>query len=147
MSIRQATLADVSALALMGAEFCESSPYGGYSVTDCEASLTQIVMTGGVFVAEYGQEIIGAIGGMLAPMWFAPSGPKMAVELFWWVKPEARGGSAGVKLIGVFEAWAKREGAASVVMSCLETIEPDKVSGMLNRLGFKQAERSFIRGL
>lgn len=63
-----------------------------------------------------------------------------ASELAWYVQPEHRGGTLGIRLIKEFEAWAKSKGAKSLIMASFETSPTKEVGQMLARMGFRQLE-------
>lgn len=92
--------------------------------------------SGAVFLSEQGQ-----IGGILAPMYCAPS-YLMAVELFWF----ARDGMGG-KLMRAFEEWAEENGANSVVMSSVLQHDGERVAAILERKGYSAREVSFKKEL
>src|SRR4051812_7771369 len=50
-----------------------------------------------------GEEALGLLLGGIIPMFFGHS--RLARDLAWYVKPSARGTSAGIALVADFEAW------------------------------------------
>ena len=137
--IRRATLSDLPRIIEMGAQ--HHAEAGNPGAFDREAAANYVGAflrngTGVVFLSERGQ-----IGGLLAPMYCAPS-YLMAVELFWF----AQDGMGG-KLLRAFEEWAAENGADCVVMSSVVQHDGDRVASILARKGYEAREMSFRKGL
>lgn len=96
-----------------------------------------------VFVFEEAGIIEGVILGAMAPVWFAEEWA--AIEVALWVQPDSRGGKIARKLIEAFEAWGKSMGASFSTMSDLCIGGEYPASGLFERLGYRQAERSWIK--
>lgn len=94
-----------------------------------------------VYLEEPGK---GAILGLVFPHWWNPS-VLVAQELGWWVEPEYRGTSVGIRLLKQFEIRVAELGATKVMMICLEALEPDKVEQIYTKLGYTKLERIFIK--
>lgn len=100
----------------------------------------------GMCLVSESDQVTGFIIGMIFRCPFNQM-VKMASELAWWVKPEFRQSSAGIKLLKALQDSAKENGAESLTMICLETINPDQVQGIYERMGYSQTERAFLRKL
>lgn len=100
------------------------------------AGLAVMIEQGGVFVSERGM-----IGGLLSPVWCAPS-RMIAVELFWW----SRDGQ-GEALLDAFEAWAREAGAEEVRMSNVCGLRGEAVAKKLTARGYAPCETSFRKEL
>lgn len=87
----------------------------------------------------------GAIGGVLTPSMYARE--QVASEIFWYVAPEARRGMAGLRLIEAFERWARKQGAASVVMMHLDSPQAGKLDKLYTRRGYRKLETNYHRRL
>lgn len=83
----------------------------------------------------------GAIGGCMYPD--PNNGELLATEFFWFVNPECRG--SGIKLLKVFEKWAKEKGCKKVIMVHLSDSMPEKVSNIYIRFGYRKAETHYIK--
>lgn len=79
----------------------------------------------------------GMIGGVLMPLYFAPTF-KIAAELFWWA-PDGDGG-----LREAFEGWA-RENADAVQFSGLCDHREGAINRLYRRGGFERAEVSYLK--
>lgn len=78
----------------------------------------------------------GAIGGVLNPLWCAPS-VKVATELFWWAE------MGGRPLMKAFEDWARSKGAD--VLNMIAIIGRKDVTPLYDRAGYSPVELSFVR--
>jgi hypothetical protein len=136
--IRPATLADIPRMVEMGRVFYRAAWRN--DAYDPEATATALgAMIGGagaVFVSERGM-----IGGVLAPVWCAPT-QSQAVELFWW----SRDGQ-GEALLDAFEAWARDAGAGEVRMSNVCGLRGEAVARKLEARGYAPCETSFRKEL
>jgi GNAT superfamily N-acetyltransferase len=145
--IRHATEQDIDALTAMAREFLAYSAYGTMiapSDDDIRAGLRAVLTAGVVFVAEVGERIVGAVVGVVAPMWFAPS-VTAAVELAWWVDPAHRMTRIPFRLMHALEAWGKERGAQLMCMSELVIEGTTPVAKMLGRMGYVNTERTHVR--
>lgn len=148
MTIRRAVLADVPRLAEMAARFVRGSSYGEV-VTPCETTMAQnfgaIVSAPSsiCFVAETGAGVMGAIIGIVTP--HLMTGKNVAVEVGWWVEPEARG-STGLALLSAYEAAVSQSDATLSVMTC----PPDgseRVGKIYERAGYTKFESTYMKAL
>lgn len=91
-------------------------------------------------------KICGMLGGVLLPG--LNDGELTATECFWYVLPEHRGSSGGIRLIREFQAFAKKMGAKRIIMASL-TSSPvcEKVERLYEGLGFKLVERHYLKTL
>lgn len=95
-------------------------------------------------VALLDDEIIGCIGGTLAPLDFNHN-LKMATELVWYVKAEHRDGTVGARLIQAFEATATAKGATHIAMSYMENLQPERLRLFYEKRGYKPMQTQYIR--
>ena len=65
----------------------------------------------------------------------------MAVELAWYVVPEARGEGVGKLLIESFEDWAKIMGCKLITMVSID----DEVGNYYKKLGYTLRERTYMK--
>jgi GNAT superfamily N-acetyltransferase len=68
---------------------------------------------------------------------------KMAAELGWYVKPEARGEKVGKALIESFEDWAKIMGCSLITMISID----DAVGEAYKKNGYDLYERTYMKEL
>lgn len=138
--IRAATVEDIPALVEMGAKFHAMSPHGFLGEYDPEgiANLLFFMATNtGAILLTNGE---GLIGGILAPVYFAPT-RIMAEESFWWA------GKGGGELLAAFEEAAKAKGAHFVLLSTLENEQSAVIDRIVTRKGYAPVERRYIKEL
>jgi len=107
-----------------------------------EALVGQLIETQFVAIATRGDNRLGLIAGVINPHPFNPD-LDMATELWWWVTPDARGSSAGARLLDAFDQWADESGA-DLVSFTLESESPVNPR-TLERRGYRLAEYQFVR--
>jgi len=96
-----------------------------------------------IYIEEPGK---GCILGIVYPHFLNPE-YTICQELGWWVEPEWRGTTLGMRLIKQFETAAKLAGADKIIMIRLDSLEPDKIEDIYLRTGYRPLERSFIKEL
>jgi GNAT superfamily N-acetyltransferase len=86
----------------------------------------------------------GIIVGILSPSFLEPQ-HYLASELVWFVEPEHRNGTTGIKLLKEFERIAKERGATRVQMVCLEKMTPEVVGKIYTKLGYNLVEHHYLK--
>jgi len=146
--IRHATHDDIGACLEMGRAFFDESGFGAETTLDAEttaATLARLVDSAdGVLLVVETDGLIGMAGALAYPHYFNADS-LTAQELFWWVRPESRGGSAGVRLLQALEAWAMGRGCTTITMVCLPIDSP--AEDVYQRVGYRASERSYIKRL
>lgn len=140
MTVREARVEDIPGLVEMGARFHAMSPHrflGEYDPTGIAVMLEFMIASPSATILTNGS---GLIGGVLAPIYFAPS-KLMMEESFWWA------GEGGGELLTAFEHVAKVMGAAFVLLSTLENERSDAMARVMKRNGYTQVERRHIKEL
>jgi hypothetical protein len=100
-----------------------------------------LVLRGPFFIAEDTSGApVGFIAGVLDAHPFNP-GITVLTELFWWVRPAARGSSAGARLLEAFTAFGRAH--ADWIVMALEAQSPVHPE-TLERRGYQPRERSFL---
>lgn len=136
--ILEATEADVPALVQLGAEFYAQSPHrmlGEYR-PQAVGNMLRFLITHQMGVVLWDGQ--GAVGGLLAPLYFDPQKGVMEASFFWGRK-RAR------HLRKAFETHAAQMGADYVLFSALEN---DRLPGMhrlLSRDGYTAIERRYVK--
>ena len=85
--------------------------------------------------------VVGGFGGVFFPDCF--SGELHASESFWFLNPEARGTSVGLKMFNAFEAEAKERGCKALVMIHLAGLNEAPLDRLYLRKGYSRAEQVF----
>lgn len=95
------------------------------------------------FAISEGGEFNGAIGGIVHPD--LTSGDKVAMEVFWFMKPEVRSGRDALRLFDSYEQEAKARGCRRVMMVTICGLNDDRISELYKRRGYTEFERHFIK--
>lgn len=80
------------------------------------------------------EEIKGLLGGAIYPQFFSKG--LTASELFVYVKPSARGGLIGKRLMDSFENWAFAMGASEIRVGVSSGIKQERTVGLYEKLGY-----------
>lgn len=146
--IRSGTEEDIDQCLTLAENFYEVAGYSD-SIPFCEESSReyfQISLDMGLFsVADEG-EIVGFILGIAVPF-VMNKNYLVGTELAWWVEPEYRKGSTGIKLLSHIENCAKELGCKMWSMMCLEDQDPEKIEKIYLSRGYRKTERSYTRNL
>ncbi len=145
--IRLGTEDDFVTLESMCAEFWQHAPYDvEYKPGSGTPFLDLCLSHGLLFVAEQGHDIIGFTAGCTVPL-MGNTDVLHGTELAWWVDPEHRGGSSGIKLLKALESAAREKGCIYWSMIFMETSMPDSVRNMYEKLGYELKETSYGKRL
>ena len=90
-----------------------------------------------------GGDLIGLLAGTKTPTLF--SSALIAAELSWYVDPEFRDGTTGLKLVKAFEKWGKDNGCIKVAMSDIEELKD--LQDLFSRLGYSVTEKTYTKDL
>lgn len=138
--IRAATDLDIPAIVAMGRSFHAMSPHrdmGEYDKAWVALMLRAMISEPRALVLTNGD---GAIGGVLAPIYFCPS-KLMLDEAFWFA------GKGGRDLLKEFARRGKEMGASCVVLSTLENEQSHVIDRVVTRMGCRPVERRYVMEL
>lgn len=141
--MRLATQDDKPELFRMGKEFYLHSGYqdkGEFNETILDSVFDQLISGECLLIADGGM-----IGWLVFPVFM--TGTLVAQELFWWVDEDKRDSGLGRELLKAAEEKAKNQGANSMIMICLDELEPDKAEAIYGKMGYQPRERTFMRTL
>lgn len=143
--IRLATSADAPAIVAMALQFIRDTGYRAIvrpNPPQLETLVAFLLEHGAIFVVDRGGVLVGmmAVTVVVHPM----SGEVTGSEVAWWLQPEARGGTAAIRMLAAGEAWALERGATS-----FEMIAPaaSTVGELYRRRGYSEVETVFRRPL
>jgi GNAT superfamily N-acetyltransferase len=149
MTIRCATREDLAAIVLMAAKFAAADSYRGFvsqNVEQLEQLARFLLEHGAIFVAEDTRGpaiVVGMIG--VSVLAHPIDGAIVGSEVAWWIEPDFRGGSAGVRLLEAAEAWARAMGATRFQMVA-PALNP-RVGEFYRRRGYAEVETTWQREL
>lgn len=88
----------------------------------------------------------GFIVGFIAPSFLEPS-KMLCSELAWYVEPEYRGTSVGIKLMKRYEQKAIDSNCDTIMMVALDSLSPDSVGAIYEKLGYTTLEHHYRKEL
>jgi len=134
--VRNAQVCDLPRLMRYAQAFHAYHPLTAHAPFDAEpieAKLKDLIAGGDAVLLVHDH---GAIGGVLAPIWCAPS-VVIATEIFWWAERDGR------SLMKAFEAWAEGKGADEVQMIAI--LGARDVTPIYDRAGYRPVELCFMK--
>lgn len=140
--IRRAFASDIPVLCRMADRFVDEAYGHGVDHAAFGAMIEHLMEDGCVFMAEKDGEPIGAAAMMRAPKWFNPA-IVIAMELFWWVEPEHRNGTAGMRLLNAMEEWAAQNHLQPAM--CVVGLKTDHIKHLYKRRGYREIEACFLK--
>ena len=151
VTVRTAAVEDIPSYMDLAEAFVATTPVSHLVPFDREA--TAAFVEGAlnnenmiVLVAEDAGELIGITAAIAYPMYFNPA-KLVAQELWWYIKPDARGGAASKLLFQEIEKWGKSKQAEAMFMIALDNDRVTTMAKMYGRLGYAPTERVFVKGL
>lgn len=89
----------------------------------------------------------GELKGILGVMYFPCSmtGELEALEGFWFMMPSDRGGVGAIRLLKRFEEEAKNRGCKRIKMVHLMEVNPEQVSSLYDRMGYKKLQVTYVK--
>lgn len=141
MIIRGMSYEDISACVRLGKIMHEESSYGHLKfnsdkVTNLAASLIN-TPNNLCLVADLSGEIIGMLAASITDHWF--SDELMASDYVFYVRPDARGTSAAVRLLCGYKDWAERQAIKTVTIGISAEINNEVAIKLCEHYGFRQS--------
>lgn len=122
-------------------KFAEASPYSKYTEPGAMQDVLAVSMRKPDSIVFLDSEGQGMILGTIVP--FIYGSMQTAVELAWWVNPEARKTGLGRDLMDKFESWARIMGCGAVIMVSLD----DDIGNYYVKRGYELRERTYMKEL
>lgn len=148
MIIRHGTMDDMAECLVMAENFYQVAGYKSVIPFCAETTAKYFKMAldgfGCMSVAEKEGKLVGFIVGLVSPS-LVNENYLVGTELAWWMEPEHRKGSAGIRLLRHIEKSAKEIGCILWSMMCLEEQAPEKIEKMYLSEGYKKTERTFTK--
>lgn len=144
--IRTATVDDLQAASAVVARFSADigRRFDAEHFADSFAELMAVDL-GAMFLLEKDGVIQGVICGLVTPDLF--HGGLLASEIAWYVLPEYRGGTGGVRLFLEFERWALEQCAEEIHMVHLQQSMPEELAKFYQRHGYTAMETHYSKVL
>lgn len=96
----------------------------------------------GVVIGYFNDNVIrGAIGGIKYADIY--TNDLVATEMWWFVLPQYRGGTAAMRLIRAFQTWAKASGCKRCSMVHLAGLQPERLKHVYESLGYSLTETCY----
>ena len=143
MIIRDVEARDIPYVVKYAQDFMEYYPVPlDYNIDDLMQTLIQVAENGIFLVAEKDGIIVGGLGAIVAPHYYAPM-HLIASELFLWVDEGHRNSTIGPRLLKSFEEVAEEVGCKYISMT--STVRTPNFKDYLERKGYREAETSYLR--
>jgi GNAT superfamily N-acetyltransferase len=149
--IKHADIKDLSGITDCARRFFEYAQFDKQGLTLDVGSFEEMIgehiksQNGIVILMMDGDYVAGGIAGMVQEWGFNKS-IKLAVELFYWVDEKYRGRNS-LKLLILYEEYAKALGALNSMMVSVNTHLQDKVGKLYKKMGYTEYERFYIKNL
>ena len=144
MKLRAATCDDLADICALGRVMHSESTFApmDFNVDRVKETITDLMNKNQfVVVAESTNgELVGGMAGMVVRSWFGDD--MVASDLALFVRPDARGGMAAVKLITAFVHWAKLAGAKQIRPGV--STGSRRAEDLFGRLGFTRCGSCFF---
>lgn len=116
-----------------------------FSETRYAATLMQALESGilGAFGMFDGDKLVGLLLGIIGPQFLVEA--NLAQELMWWVEPEYRKSLNPIRLLTLFEEWAKTNGAQAIVMARFTEADDNRLDKFYKKRGFREIETHYLK--
>lgn len=148
MKIRLANEADIEKLVPLYLEFYKTTDYAKIYPADPDTihQLTEYIVTkGAMVVVEEDDKIVGSGGAYVGAATFNKN-ITVAVEVVYYIHPDARGYKVAPAILQALEDRCKEMGAVSLQMIRLRT-SPPEVDDLYKMNGYKPSEYNFTKRL
>lgn len=147
MKIRIATLEDIPSILDLGEAMVAESRFRVYGLNRGKTAKTLAGMIGQpaysvILMAERGDgNIVGMLAGYVVDFFFCDA--VVAQDRFFFVKPEARGSSAALKLLLAFRRWAEGRNVRELNINMSVAVDISRFNKMMTKLGFRCCGSNF----
>ena len=140
--IRLAKESDFDAILDLSAIFWESTIYDEPFDRDHALVMLKISYESGLLAVIDCNGVVGFCSAVMAPILGSPNAYG-ATEIAWYVSPESRGGSQGIKLMQFMESIAKDAGVKYFTMVSMHSSMD--VGSIYERLGYIKTETAYTK--
>ncbi len=143
ITIRMAQHDETLAIATLMKGFEQETSHVKVNVEYTAQRYTDLVKQGiaHLFILEDDGKMIGGLGCIINRD--LHDGIPVAVESYWYVHPDHRGG--GQMLLDRFESFAKEQGCKRALMVHLEDSHPESLKRLYGRRGYKLVEQTYMK--
>lgn len=145
--IRNGTESDIPRIVEMASEFWAHTIYEEPACGESIASMAKFCIGQGLMaVLEINDKVSGFCCGVRGPV-LGNNSSAAGTEIAWWIDPEHRAGSNGIKLLKYTEDLARAAGVKYWNMAYMESSMPDHIKSIYEKLGYKKTEVIYSRVL
>lgn len=144
--IRNGTSEDIPKIIEMAREFWTHTMYEEEFEDYIVEHLSQECINQKMMIVLDVDGVRGFACGLIGPL-MASSKAKIGQEVAWWVDPDYRKGSNGIKLLKGLEGAAKLAGVKYWNMIFMKSSMPDVIEGMYQKMGYTIAEVAYCKRL
>lgn len=116
----------------------------GYDAKTVKDTSEYLFTNGLNLVVEDEGEIVGLMSGVVVPF-FMNANAKVWQEIIYYIRPEKRAGTIGLRLFKEMERYAKEKGCSHVLMAHLANMNCEKMAHLYTRQGYKEMERQYLK--
>lgn len=151
MKIRFVTPQDIPTILDLGELMVAESRFGHYGLNRAKtdkalANMIQRPADSLILLAERDDgTAVGMLAGYTVEFFFCDA--HVAQDRFYFVKPEARGSFAALKLLLAFRRWAEQRKVRELNINMNVAVEMPRSSRMMTKLGFRCCGSNFSLGL
>ncbi|MBL4798237.1 MAG: GNAT family N-acetyltransferase [Oleispira sp.] len=146
MSVRRGTEADIPAIVEMSIEFWSHTAFDEPACPESIRDMVELCLSHGLLSVVDIDGPVGFAAGVMSPL-LGNKTATIGTELAWWVNPEHRSGTNGIRLLKHLEGLAKEAGIKYWCMAYMESSMPEKVKCMYEKMGYKKTESAYMRTL
>lgn len=151
MKIRFATLEDIPTILDLGEIMVAESRFQIYGFNRAKTAKTLASMISQPAHSVIGLaertpgDCVGMLGGYVVDFFFCDA--FVAQDRFFFVRPEARGTSAALKLLLAFRRWAEQRNVRELNINMSVAVDMQRFNKMMTKLGFRCCGSNFSLGL
>ncbi len=144
--VRALTVEELPKAAAMGSLFMQEGAMPGRFISDVfVARWTTLLNMGiGFMLGLFSEDKLSGVFGAIVSE-DLNDGDLVANEMFWFVRPEERG--RGFSLLLAYEEEAKKRGAKRCSMVHLLSLQPERLSEIYKKRGYRPIETSYFKEL
>ena len=145
--IRAGEKYDIEYILGMACEFWEHTVYEEPACPDTIRDMIELCISENLLsVIDMNGELVGFAAGIKGPL-LGNRSATVGTELAWWVDPDHRKGSNGIKLLKHIEGLAKAAGIKYWTMAYMESSMPETIKCIYEKMGYRRTEILYLKEL